>query len=225
MQKQISQKTRLGRFLISPLLIIIVAFPITVVGQSRLTTFRPGDAIRMQVWQPWKITEGKAEILDLNGDYPINSQGYTLLPLVGEVKVIGLNQNSLTKRLQEKYSPFIKDPFIMVTPLVRVTLQGAVNRPGAYLIPPTSSLWELVEMANGPSGNANLEKMQSERGGRIVNKNLLRSFEKGYSLQEIGVLSGDQILVPARRSFGYRDALSLATFGMQVALFYLRVSE
>ncbi len=113
----------------------------------------------------------------------------------------------------------------MVTPLIRVTLQGAVNRPGAYLIPPTSSLWELVEMANGPSGNANLKKMQSERGGRIVNKNLLRSFEKGYSLQEIGVISGDQILVPGRRSFGYRDALSLATFGMQVALFYLRVTE
>ena len=224
MTKQGCLNKRLS-FLFIQILLIGVFLPIAVYGQSLLTSFKPGDAIRLQIWQPWRISEGKAEILGLNGDYAVNSQGYTTLPLIGEIKTIGLNQQTLAARLKEKYSPFIKDPFIMVTPLIRVTLQGAVNRPGAYLIPPTSSLWELVGMANGPSGNANLEKMQSERGGRIVNKNLLRSFEKGYSLQEIGVLSGDQILVPARRSFGYRDALSLATFGMSVALFYLRVIQ
>ncbi|MCH7755372.1 polysaccharide biosynthesis/export family protein [candidate division KSB1 bacterium] len=224
MTKQGCLKKQLS-FLFIQILFIGVFLPIAVYGQSLLTSFKPGDAIRLQIWQPWRISEGKAEILGLNGDYAVNSQGYTTLPLIGEIKTIGLNQQTLAARLKEKYSPFIKDPYIMVTPLIRVTLQGAVNRPGAYLIPPTSSLWELVEMANGPSGNANLKKMQSERGGRIVNKNLLRSFEKGYSLQEIGVLSGDQILVPARRSFEYRDALSLATFGMSVALFYLRVTQ
>jgi polysaccharide export outer membrane protein len=147
------------------------------------------------------------------------------LPLIGEVKVVGLNQASLTERLKEKFSPFIKDPYIMVTPLIRVTLQGSVNRPGAYLIPPTGSLWELVELADGPTEKADLKKMVVERGGRVVNKNLLKSFEKGYSLQEIGVSSGDQIIVPARTSFGYRDALVLASFGLQIALVYLQVSK
>jgi len=199
--------------------------PITVYGQSLLTSFKPGDAIRLQIWQPWRIAEGKAEILDLNGDYAVNSQGYTMLPLIGEIKVVGLNQQTLAARLKKKYSPFIKDPYIMVTPLIRVTLQGSVNRPGAYLIPPTASLWELVEMATGPSQNAELKKMRSERGGRVVSKNLLRSFEKGYSLQEIGILSGDQIIIPGNNKFTYRDILVLATFGLQVGLFYLRVSE
>lgn len=224
MLKQGSLKAPMSLPLVMSFLFILLAPPISVYGQSRLTTFKPGDAIRVQIWQPWKITEGKAEILDLNGDYPVNSQGYTLLPLVGEVKVVGLNQTSLAQNLKEKYSPFIKDPFIMVTPLIRVTLQGSVNRPGAYLIPPTGSLWELVEMAEGPAERADLQKMHVERGGRVVNKNLLRSFEKGYSLQEIGVFSGDQIIVPGRKSFGYRDVLVLASFGLQVALVYLQVN-
>jgi len=199
--------------------------PITVYGQSLLTSFKPGDAIRLQIWQPWRIAEGKAEILDLNGDYAVNSQGYTMLPLIGEIKVVGLNQQTLAARLKKKYSPFIKDPYIMVTPLIRVTLQGSVNRPGAYLIPPTASLWELVEMATGPSQNAELKKMRSERGGRVVSKNLLRSFEKGYSLQEIGILSGDQIIVPGRTFFTYKDVLDLLSFGMSVLVVYVTVAN
>ena len=224
MTKQGCLNKRLS-FLFIQILLIGVFLPIAVYGQSLLTSFKPGDAIRLQIWQPWRISEGKAEILGLNGDYAVNSQGYTTLPLIGEIKTIGLNQQTLAARLKEKYSPFIKDPYIMVTPLIRVTLQGAVTRPGAYLIPPTASLWELVEMATGPTQDAELKKMRSERGGQVVNKNLLRSFEKGYSLQEIGILSGDQIIIPGKNKFTYRDVLVLATFGLQVGLFYLRVSE
>jgi len=212
-------------FLFAQIFFVGLFLPIVVCGQSLLTSFKPGDAIRLQIWQPWRITEGKAEILDLNGDYAVNSQGYTTLPLIGEIKVVGLNQRTLAVNLKDKYSPFIKDPYIMVTPLIRVTLQGSVNRPGAYLIPPTASLWEVVEMGNGPTQNAELKKMRSERGGRVVSKSLLRSFEKGYSLQEIGILSGDQIIIPGKNKFTYRDVLVLATFGLQVGLFYLRVSE
>ncbi len=224
MTKQGCLKKRLS-FLLIKIFLIGFFLPIAVYGQSLLTSFKPGDAIRLQIWQPWRITEGKAEILDLNGDYAVNSQGYTTLPLIGEIKVVGLNQQTLTASLKDKYSPFIKDPYIMVTPLIRVTLQGSVNRPGAYLIPPTASLWELVEMGSGPTQNAELKKMRSERGGRVVIKNLLRSFEKGYSLQEIGILSGDQIIIPGKNKFTYRDVLVLATFSLQVGLFYLRVSE
>jgi len=224
MTKQGCLKKQLS-FLFIQIFFIGFFLPITVYGQSLLTSFKPGDAIRLQIWQPWRITEGKAEILDLNGDYAVNSQGYTTLPLIGEIKVIGLNQQTLAARLKEKYSPFIKDPYIMVTPLIRVTLQGFVNRPGAYLIPPTASLWEVVEMGSGPSQNAELKKMRSERGGRVVSKNLLRSFEKGYSLREIGILSGDQIIIPGRTSFTYKDVLDLLSFGMSLLVVYVTVAN
>ncbi|MFQ5753701.1 MAG: polysaccharide biosynthesis/export family protein [bacterium] len=225
MTKQGSNRARLASILFINLTVIILLGQTSLQAQSRLTMFRPGDAFRLQIWQPWRIADGKAEILDLNGDYPINSQGYAILPLVGEVKVIGLNQTSLTESLKEKYSPYIKDPYIMVTPLIRVTLQGAINLPGAFLVPPTASLWELVELAKGPRANADLKKMRVERAGRIVNKNLLKSFEKGYSLQEIGIFSGDQIIVPGRTSFTYKDVLDLLSFGMSILVVYATISN
>lgn len=205
--------------------ILIILITNATFPQSYSLTFRKGDALRLMLWQPWRIADGKAQITNLNGDYPIDSRGYVLLPLIGEIKVVGHNTKTLAELLKEKYSPYIQDPFIIVTPLIRITLQGAVNRPGAYLISPTSSLWELIELAGGPSENSNLKKMMVERGGRIVNKNLLRSFENGYSLQEVGIVSGDQIIIPSRHPFGWKDALNLVSFGLSIAVVYLQISR
>jgi polysaccharide export outer membrane protein len=210
--------------LIIQVLVVIPGFGVTS-PQGRYLTFMKGDAIRLTIWQPWRLADGKAQISNLNGDYPIDSRGYTLLPLIGEVKVVGHNIKSLTTLLKEKYSPYIQDPYIVVTPLIRVTMQGAVNRPGAYLIPPSASLWELVDLAGGPSEKSNIRRMYVERSGRIANKNLLGSFEKGYSLQEIGINSGDQILVPSRNPFGWRDVLSLVSFGLSIAVVYFQITK
>lgn len=217
-------KTGLCVLLIIQILVVIPGLGLTS-PQGRYLTFMKGDAIRLTIWQPWRLADGKAQISNLNGDYPIDSRGYTLLPLIGEVKIVGHNIKSLTTLLKDKYSPYIQDPYIMVTPLIRVTMQGAVNRPGAYLIPPSASLWELVDLAGGPSEKSNMRRMYVERSGRIVNKKLLGSFERGYSLQEIGINSGDQILVPARNPFGWRDALSLVSFGLSIAVVYFQITN
>jgi len=194
-------------------------------AQSRFQTFAKGDAIRIKVWQPWQMAEGQAGIEDLNGDYSIDNQGNIFLPLISEVKVVGHNIESLSNLIKEKLSPFLKDPFVSIEPLIRITVQGAVNRPGAYLIPPTASLWEMIETAGGPSEKSNLKEMFTERGGRVAIKNLLKSFENGYSLQDIGIRTGDQIVVPSKNPFTYRDVLSFVTFGMNIAVLYIQISR
>ena len=202
------------------ILVVSPDFKLQASPQGRSLTFRKGDAIRLTIWQPWRLADGKAQISNLNRNYSIDSRGYTFLPLIGEIKVVGHNVKSLTALLNEKYGPYIQDPFTMVTPLIRVTMQGAVNRPGAYLIPPSGSLWELVDLAGGPRDRSNLKQMKIERGGRIVNENLLSSFEKGYSLREIGLNSGDQILVPSKNPIGWRDVLGFVSVGLSIVEVY-----
>ncbi|OQX95534.1 hypothetical protein B6I21_04860 [candidate division KSB1 bacterium 4572_119] len=49
------------------------------------------------------------------------------------------------------------------------------------------------------------------------------SFEKGYSLEDIGIKSGDQIIAAVQNEFGMRQVFEYLKFGMSLASFYLLV--
>lgn len=187
--------------------------------------FRKGDALRLTVWQPWRVGDNKNQSIDISGDYIIDSRGDVFFPLIGDISVVSHNSTSLGEVLTEKYSEYIQDPIIVVEPLIRVTLLGAFRRPGTYLIAPDASLWELVDLAGGPEDNSDLKKMYVERGGRIVKKNILGAFERAYTLTELGIRSGDQVLVPAKNPFRLRDAFEILRFGISLINLYLLVDR
>jgi len=183
--------------------------------------FYPGDAVRITVIEISRSSERGT--LNLSGDYKINSLGYIMLPLIGNVKVIGHDRISLAKHLVELYSPYLKEPYITTMPLIRVTLMGAFNKPGSYRISPESSLWELIEMAEGPKENCDLNSMRVERSGKIVMENLLDQFERGHSLGDIGIRSGDQIFAKGKSNFGFREIMNYTYFVMTAISLYFSI--
>jgi protein involved in polysaccharide export with SLBB domain len=185
-----------------------------------LAVFQPGDAVRIQVWELYQ-KENRA--LPLAGDYPISPDGMIIMPLLGEVKVKGLTNYELMQILKEKFANYLNDPFIYVRPLIRITMQGGFNHPGAYRVDPASSLWDLVQLAGGPDTNCDLKHMRVERSGKVVIPKLLTSFEKGYSLDEVGIESGDQIIAPWRGGWDLGTLLSMVNFFATVALLILRL--
>lgn len=207
----------------------ILAFTIlsnaTLEAQWSLQNFRKGDGLRLTVWQPWRVGDGKNQSIDINGDYIIDSRGNVFFPLIGEVNVITHDAKSLAEELTAKYSEYIQDPILVVEPLIRVTLLGAFRRPGTYLVPPDASLWQLVDLAGGPEDNSNLKKMYVERGGKIVKQNILSAYERAYTLTELGIHSGDQVLVPAKKPFRLRDAFEVLRFGISLINLYLLITR
>jgi protein involved in polysaccharide export with SLBB domain len=185
-----------------------------------LTIFQPGDAVRIQVWE---LYQEQRRNLNLSADYPINPQGFIIMPLVGEVKVKGLTVYELMQTLDTKLSQYLKNPYIYVSPLIRITMQGAFNRPGSYRVDPQSSLWNLVALAGGPRADCNLKGIWVERGGRRAIKNLLESFEKGYSIEEIGIESGDQIIAPPRRGLNLGMIIGIVNLMASLVLIYIRI--
>jgi protein involved in polysaccharide export with SLBB domain len=183
--------------------------------------FFPGDAVRITVIEIGRTTERGS--LNLSGDYKINSLGFIMPLLIGEVKVVGHDRVSLAKHLVELYSPYLKEPYITAMPLIRVTLMGTFNKPGSYRISPESSLWELIEMADGPSEDCNLNSLRVERGGKVMQKNLLQQFERGHSLEDIGIRSGDQIIAKGRSSFGFREIMNYTYFVMTAISLYFSI--
>jgi protein involved in polysaccharide export with SLBB domain len=178
---------------------------------SAQNAFVRGDGLRLTIWQPWKADIEKTGGIEFNGDYLIDSQGYVAFPLIGDVRVVTHTKETLSAELQEKFGVYFRDPVVIVDPLIRVTLLGAFRKPGTYLIKPDASLWELVDMAEGPSADSNMKKMRQERGGRTIREDMLAGFENSYSLQELGVRTGDQIYVPEKGKGIGLQLLQLAT--------------
>jgi protein involved in polysaccharide export with SLBB domain len=211
----------------SPVFFIVICYlyigsPVFgVLNNANKNEFYPGDAVRITVIEIGRTTERGT--LNLSGDYKINSLGFIMLPLIGEAKVVGHDRVSLAKHLVELYSPYLKEPYITAIPLIRVTLMGPFNRPGSYRISPESSLWELIEMAEGPKEDCDLNSLRVERGGKIVQKNLLQQFERGHSLEDIGIRSGDQIIAQRRSSFGFRDIMNYSYFVMTAISLYFSI--
>ncbi len=189
-----------------------------------LTTFKPGDYARILIWDLSQTRDG-VRTLDLSNNFSINPDGNVVLPLIGEVSLKGLTPYEASQILKEKYKAYMHNPYIHVRPLIRLTLQGAFNKPGSYLIDPEQSLWDLIAMADGPDGDCDLEAMWIERGGEIVTESLLKSFEEGYSLEEIGIESGDQILAPRRRHWNLNLLLTVFNLVATFALIYIRFQD
>lgn len=188
--------------------------------------FKPGDAIRITVIEIGRSSEQGA--LNLSGDYKIiknfyNDLSYIRLPLIDTVKVDGYDRYSLADRLKQLYSPYLKEPFITTMPLIRVTLMGAFNKPGSYRISPESSLWELIEMGEGPRENCDLNSMRIVRRGKVLPKNLLERFEKGHSLEDIGIESGDQIIAKGKSNLGLREIMNYTYFIMTAISLYFSI--
>jgi len=184
-----------------------------------------GDAVRIQIWQLWETAGEKSPVANLGGEYVIDTDGNIFMPFVGLIKVEGKTPEDVAAVIKGKYADFLKEPYIYVRPLIRITLAGSVLRPGSYRIDPRSSLWDLLDMAGGPSSAADLKKISVFRGGDIVIKNLLKAFEKAYSLKEIGVQSGDQIIVPQPGGFNMQAIVNYLNLAVSLFLLYMRFRD
>jgi len=188
------------------------------------TDFSPGDGVRVKVWRDVSVsTQGDVNSLGLNDDFIIDNRGNVSLPIIGEMRAVGHTRRSLARAIEDSLS--IRAVRIMCSPLIRVTLLGAVNKPGSYLIEPKESLWGLINEAGGPANNADVKKIYVERTGQVVVKNLLQAFEEAHSLEQLGVRSGDQIYLPGVSRFNFRAVVDYATLTASFVVLYFQLKD
>jgi polysaccharide export outer membrane protein len=78
------------------------------------------------------------DILDARGreriqTYRVDPDGNVNFPVLGKLKLAGLNRSQATLMLQEKLTDYIKDPIVDIeTVNYRITVLGEVARPGTF---------------------------------------------------------------------------------------------
>lgn len=166
---------------------------------------RPGDIVRITVW-------GQE---NYSGQFEIDEQGLLAYPGIGDINTSNLTVAQLRDQIRKGLETIFNSPFVTVSPQFRVAVLGTVQRPGLYTVDPTLSVLDVVALAGGPATGGNLNGVKLLRGGQQTRLRLEGGI-KGHTLEEIGVRSGDQIIVPHK--FLSRDNVFLFLQIVQIAV-------
>lgn len=80
--------------------------------------------------------DGRASNTPMQLGYFVDTAGCIEFPVVGRIKVGGLNRTEMVQMLRHKLSPYVVDPIINVKILnYKITVLGDVKMPGTFTIP------------------------------------------------------------------------------------------
>jgi len=149
---------------------------------------------------------------------PVDASGNVLLPLIGQVAAAGRTSSELSRDVADRLGVrFLVDPQVSVNIIKsvsqRVTVEGAVEKPGVYPIEGVTSLLQAMALAEGPSNVAKTREI-------IVFRNIDgKTYGAQFNLNEIRrgnqpnpqILGGDIVVVgySALQGF-YRDLLEIS---------------
>jgi hypothetical protein len=152
--------------------------------------FHPGD--RITLWVSGEPT--------LSNTFTVRAGNVLVIPTLQELSLRGVLRSELRDVLLREIRRYIKDPEIQVTTLVNIAVLGAVGRPGFYAVAPDAPITDVLMTAGGPGGNSDFGRSRVVRDGvDFADAARVRRFlEANSTLDEIGVQSGDQIVIGER---------------------------
>jgi protein involved in polysaccharide export with SLBB domain len=164
---------------------------------------QPGDRIALRVVGEQTLTD----------TFTVSTERTLELPNMAPVPVKGVLRSELRPYLTQQLARFIRNPDLQAAALVRVSLSGAVGRPGFYNLPADVLASDAIMAAGGPAGNADVTKTTVRRGVDEIldEKEVASAVQTGESLDQLNIQSGDEIIVGLKGE-GMRGALR--TMGM-----------
>jgi len=119
------------------------------------------------------------EVLNLDGakrTVRVNAAGSITLPLIGPVVVAGLTQEQIEAHIGSLYGEkYLQNPqvsvFIREFTTERITIDGAISKPGIYPLVGQMTLLRVIALAGGFGSIANrteVKLFRTEKGERVV---------------------------------------------------------
>lgn len=167
----------------------------------------PQDLIEIQVFG----------IDTLRREVRVNSRGAVSMPLIGNVIIGGLTGEEAETLIAAKYEKdYLRDPqvslFIKEYTSQRITVEGAVGRPGIYPIRGSTSLMQAIAIAGGQGPLSDLREVMVYRREGAEKKIYAYDLDKirAGELEDPSLVNEDVIVV--KRAAG-RVALRDSLFG------------
>lgn len=162
----------------------------------------PNDLIEIEVFG----------VPDLKRTVRVNSSGLISLALVGNVKVAGMTAQDAEQMIAMAYGEkYLQDPhvslFIKEFTTQRITVEGAVSRPGIYPVTGQITLLRALALAGGGAKYADMSQIMVFRGNSEQQTFDLEAIRKGE--QPDPVIQADDVVVVNRSAArtALRDSL------------------
>jgi len=143
---------------------------------------------------------------ELNSKVRVSTTGYVTLPLLNEIRVIGLSTLEAEEKIESLYAEkYIRDPHVNVFVIERfsqrVTLVGEVNNPGTYDYISKQRLLDVLALGGGLGEKAGrmvqIRRFSGESGDKqIIVVDILRLLKEGHTELNIEINGGDVVFVP-----------------------------
>ncbi|MBQ4493859.1 MAG: polysaccharide export protein [Elusimicrobiaceae bacterium] len=155
-----------------------------------------GDLVELQVY--------KEE--DMDRTLRISSQGTIAFPLIGNIKIAGLNISQAENKVEEELKSYLKNPSvsILIKEYANKTLYvlGQVKKPSSISIPPEKNmtLLEAITSAGGFTDIAAVSRvkiLRMENGTqRSIEVDVSQITKEGNKQLDIALKPGDVVFVP-----------------------------
>lgn len=159
-------------------------------------TLRPGDVVKLTIWRE----------KDLSGELTVDENGTVVFPKLGPMHVTEIPPELLRDTLVALYQRYLVNPSIEVTLLRRVTILGAVRKPGVYPVDPTTTIADALALAGGVAPEGRMDRLELRRGDERTGINI----QVGTRIADSPIQSGDQLFVP-EKSWLSRNVGALTT--------------
>jgi polysaccharide biosynthesis/export protein len=171
----------------------------------------PEDLLQITVFN---ISDAEARDTPRTVSVRVSQEGMVSLPLIGDVKVVGLTPSGLERELKKQYDKYIYNPQVgvLVTEYrQRVSVTGAVSKTGVFDLTGPKTVIEILAMAGGVTDKAGTQvhiyrQGPNGRESRIIdllglanNASLINADNAG--LITMPVQPGDIINVPPAGMF------------------------
>ena len=159
----------------------------------------PGDSVELTIF----------DLPEFSGPLEVMKDGSVSLPLVGNVVLSGLTLHQASSQLREMFSDHLVRPELQLKVLVprpiRVSVVGAVERPGVYTLSTTETwaeptLVDAIQKAGGITQQADLREVRLQRrlpgkpvSFKLARVNLIELVTEGDQLQNPVLFDGDTI--------------------------------
>jgi polysaccharide export outer membrane protein len=147
------------------------------------------------------------EAPELNMSARVAARGFITMPLLGSVEVKGLTVREAEQKIENHYrEKYIHDPHVIVFVKEqqggKVTVLGAVNKPGTYDCPSHRRLMEVLATAEGLSDRAGkiVQVKRTDKGADqpaafIIEVDMEELVKNGKSESNLEIFDGDVVYV------------------------------